>query len=393
MRFLLILATLTLAPLAIAGGLMAQENISDDAQQPAFRAAKERSLRAEQRSELLRQEASNADSATDRLIAQRAVLSAEIDAAEAQIATAAARFAIISRRQNAQQSQLNAQSEPVLRLNAALQQMAGKPTYLLMMQPGQREDYIHLRAVMATVQPAIMRQTSALRQQIATQNELQAQEAAALRSLRDARRQLKSRQAALLKLEGAKLEGDASGSTGALSANAAIAFEQAIAQGERARDIVGRIDNQRLSAAKAAELAALDGPFIRPGRADPQSLSERAYILPVAGKIVSGFSELTNTGYRERGMRLAVAEAARIIAPAAGRVTFAGRYRSYGQIVIIEHGKGWNSLITNLDSVQVAKGQKVDQGSLLGRAGKDAPEIGVELRKNGRFMDIAALLG
>ena len=388
MRFWLTLATLTLTPLAIAGGLMAQDNISDDAQQRAFRIAKERALRAEQRSELLRQEASNADSAADRFIAQRAVLSAEIDAAEAQIDTAAARFAIISRRQNAQQSQLNAQSEPVLRLNAALQHMAGKPTYLLMMQPGQREDYIHLRAVMATVQPAIMRQTSALRQQIAAQNELQAQEAAALKSLRDARRQLKSRQAAL-----AKLEGDASGSAGALSANAAIAFEQAIAQGERARDIVGRIDNQRLSAAKASELAALDGPFIRPGPSDPQPSGESAYILPVAGKIVSGFSELTNTGYRERGMRLAVAEAARIIAPAAGTVTFAGRYRSYGQIVIIEHGKGWNSLITNLDSVQVAKGQKVDQGSLLGRAAKDAPDIGVELRKNGRFMDISALLG
>lgn len=388
MRFWLTLATLILAPLAIAGGLMAQDTVSDDMQQRAFRAAKERALRAEQRSELLRQEASNADSATDRFIAQRAVLSAEIDAAEAQIATAAARVAIISRRQIAQQSQLNAQSEPVLRLNAALQQMAGKPTYLLMMQPGQREDYIHLRAVMATVQPAIMRHTSALRQQIATQNELQAQEVSALKSLRDARSRLKSRQAAL-----AKLEGGASGSTGALSANAAIAFEQAIAQGEQARDIVGRIDNQRLSAAKASELATLDGPSMRPGRADPQRLGENAYILPAAGSIVTGFSELTDTGYRERGMRLAVAQQARIIAPAAGTVTFAGRYRSYGQIVIIEHGKGWSSLITNLDSVQVAKGQKIDQGSLLGRAGKDAPEIGIELRKNGRFMDIAALLG
>lgn len=388
MRFWLTLATMALAPLAIAGALMAQDTVSDDAQQRTFRAAKERALRAEQRSELLRQEASNADSATDRFIAQRAVLSAEIDAAEAQIETAAARFAIMSRRQNAQQSQLNAQSEPVLRLNAALQQMAGKPTYLLIMQPGQREDYIHLRAVMATVQPAIMRQTSALRQQIATQNELQAQEVSALKSLRDARSRLKSRQAAL-----AKLEGGASGSAGALSANAAIAFEQAIAQGEQARDIVGRIDNQRLSAAKASELATLEGPFKRPGRADPQRSGETAYILPAAGNIVTGFSELTDTGYRERGMRLAVAQQARIITPAAGTVTFAGRYRSYGQIVIIEHGKGWSSLITNLDSVQVAKGQKIDQGSLLGRAGKDAPEIGIELRKNGRSMDIAALLG
>ena len=388
MRFWLTLATLILAPFAIAGGLMAQASVSDDAQQRAFRAAKQGALAAEQRSETLRQEAGNPDRATDRFLAQRAVLSAEIDAAEAQIDLAAARFAIISRRQKAQQSQLNAQSAPVLRLNAAFQHMAGKPSYFLMMQPGQREDYMHLRAIMATLQPAIMRQTSALRQQIAAQNELQGQEISALKSLRDARLQLKSRQAAL-----AKLEGDARGNTGALSANAAIAFEQAIAQGERARDIVGRIDSQRLSAAKASELAALDGPFIRPGRANPQPSGKSAYILPVAGRLLTGFGELSNTGYRERGLRLAVTQAARVMAPAAGTVTFAGRYRSYGQIVIIEHGQGWDSLITHLDSVQVIKGQKVDQGSLLGRAGKYAPEIGVELRKNGRFMDIAALLG
>lgn len=388
MRFWLSLAILICAPLAIAGSLLAQDYVPDDAQERVLRTAKDRALSAERRSELLRQEASNAQSTADRFIAQRAVLTAEIDAAEAQIETATVRFAIIARRQKAQQSQLNAQSEPVLRLNAALQQMAGKPTYLLMMQPGQRQDYIHLRAVMATVQPAIMRKTSALRQQIAAQSELQAQELSALKSLADARSRLTSRQTAL-----AKLAEDAGGAAGELSANAAIAFEQAIAQGEQARDIVGRIDNQRLSAAKASELAALEGPFMRPGRADRVGSANNVYVLPAQGKVVTGFSELTTTGYRERGMRLSVAPSARITAPAAGTVTFAGPYRSYGKIVIIEHGSGWNSLITNLDSVQVVKGQKVDQRGLVGRAGKDAPEIGIELRRNGRVMDIAALVG
>ena len=388
MRFWLSLAILICAPLAIAGSLLAQDYVPDDAQERVLRTAKDRALSAERRSELLRQEASNAQSTADRFIAQRAVLTAEIDAAEAQIETATVRFAIIARRQKAQQSQLNAQSEPVLRLNAALQQMAGKPTYLLMMQPGQRQDYIHLRAVMATVQPAIMRKTSALRQQIAAQSELQAQELSALKSLADARSRLTSRQTAL-----AKLAEDAGGAAGELSANAAIAFEQAIAQGEQARDIVGRIDNQRLSAAKASELAALEGPFMRPGRADRVVPANNVYVLPAQGKVVTGFNELTTTGYRERGMRLSVAPSARITAPAAGTVTFAGPYRSYGKIVIIEHGSSWNSLITNLDSVQVVKGQKVDQRGLVGRAGKDAPEIGIELRRNGRVMDIAALVG
>ena len=241
---------------------------------------------------------------------------------------------------------------------------------------------------MATVQPAIMRKTSALRQQIAAQSELEAQEVSALKSLRDARGRLTNRQSVL-----AAWEGDVLGNNAAMSANAAIAFEQAIAQGERARDIVGRIDNQRLSATKAAELAALDGPFIRPGHSEQGRSRSSAYILPAAGQVVAGFSELNVNGYRERGIRLAVNQAARIVAPAGGTISFAGRYRSYGHIVIIEHGKGWNSLITNLDSVEVTKGQKIDQGALLGRAGKNGPEIGVELRKNSRVMDIAAMLG
>lgn len=388
MRFVLTLAVLALAPLAVAGTLMAQDSTSLNAQQQALRDAKAKALAAERRSELLRQEASNAENTADRLVAQRAVLSAEIAAAEAQIEAANARIVIIGRRQQAQRAQLGQESEPMLRLNAALQQMTGRPTALMIAQPGKRDDYIHLRAVMATVQPEIVKRTSLLRQQIAVQNELRAQELVALKSLGDARSRLKSRRTAL-----ARLEGDARGKAGDLSADAAIEFEQAIAQGERARDIVGRIDTQRLSSERAAELAALDGPRLRQNAAPRQVANAKAYILPARGNVMSGFNELNTTGYRERGIRMAVRAASPVVAPAGGKISFAGRYRSYGQIVIIEHGSGWNTVITNLDAVQVAKGQLVTQGAVLGTAGDDAAEIGVELRKNGRVMDIAALLG
>jgi len=387
MRFAIALSVLALAPLGIAGALMAQ-SISPDAQQDALIEAKAKALKAERRSELLRQEASNATSTADRIVAQRAVLSAEIAAAEAQIEAANARIAIIARRQQAQRSRLGQESEPVLRLNAALQQMTSRPTALMIAQPGQRKDYIHLRAVMATVQPEIVKRTSALRQQIAVQNEYRSQELLALKSLGDARSRLQGRRTAL-----AKLEGDARGKAGDFSANAAIEFEQAIAQGERARDIVGRIDTQRLSGEKAAELAALEGPTLRPNIELRSASVSNAYILPARGAVVSGFNELNTTGYRERGVRMAVDPGTPIVAPAGGKVTFAGRYRSYGQIVIIEHGNGWNTVITNLDAVQVAKDQKVAQGAVLGTTGEESAEIGVELRKNGRVMDIAALLG
>lgn len=388
MRFRFILALSVLAPCAIAGGLMAQEAGSPDSEQQALRDAKERALIAERRSELLRQEASNADSTADRLVAQRAVLAAEISAAEAQIDAAKVRVAIIARRQQAQQSQLGAESKPILRLNAALQQMTGKPTALMMMQPGARADYIRLRAVMATVQPDIIRRTRILRQQIAGQAELRAQELGALKSLADARGSLKNRQASL-----ARLERDTRGKAGPLSADAAAEFEQAIAQGERARDIVGQISAQRAGSETASALAALDGPLLRLGDPSKSIVAPHgAYLLPARGKLLSGFNELTATGYRERGVRLSVTQATPVVAPAAGTISFAGPYRSYGRIVIIEHGNGWNSLLTHLDSLSVRKGQKVTQGAVLGDVGNASTELGVELRKNGRVVDVVALL-
>lgn len=386
MRFGLALLLLALAPLSVAGALMAQAEPSLGAQQQALRGAKAKATKAERRSEFLRQEASNAATAADRLVAQRAVLSAEMDAAAAQIEAANARIAIISRRQRSQRAQLGAESEPVLRLNAALQQMTGRPTALMMAQPGQRTDYIHLRAVMATVQPEIIRRTGALRQQIAVQNELRSQELVALKSLNDARSRLKSRRASL-----ARLEGDARGKAGDFSADAAIEFEQAIAQGERARDIVADIDTLRLSGEKAAALAALDGPILRSGAANPR-VTGSAYKIPANSNLVFGFNELNPTGYRERGLRLALPPSSAVAAPAAGRVTYAGSYRSFGQIVIIEHGGGWTTLVTSLASLNVAKGQSVAQGATLGQTRADRPEITLELRRNGRVMDIAALV-
>jgi len=79
--------------------------------------------------------------------------------------------------------------------------------------------------------------------------------------------------------------------------------------------------------------------------------------------------------------------------PRGERVPSLAFFPSLGRIFIIEHGNGWNSLITHLGRTQVTKGQAVKQGAVLGSATLDAPEIGIELRKNGRVMDIATILG
>lgn len=380
MRFFATIAALALAPMAMAAAL-AQTSAAD------LEEAKARASEASARAEDLRQEAATATDAADRLTAQRAAMSAEIDSASAEMAAANARLAIIAQRSREQRRLLAIQSEPMLRLNSALQAMTARPSALLFAQPGSRADYVHLRAVMATVRPEIERRTASIRQQIAAQNELRKQQMVALKSLKSAQGLLSNRRNEL-----AKLETVARKKAGGLSATAAVEYEQAIAQGEHARDLVAELDTERTGQERATSLAALDGPVLRPGSGIAKASKNGAYVLPEHGELIFGYKELNATGYRERGIRLAFDPGEDITAPAAGRISYAGPYRSYGNIIIIEHGSGWTTLLTNLGELYVSKGDRVVQGADLATAREENGDITIELRRNGRIMDIVAML-
>jgi septal ring factor EnvC (AmiA/AmiB activator) len=83
---------------------------------------------------------------------------------------------------------------------------------------------------------------------------------------------------------------------------------------------------------------------------------------------------------------------AQIIAPRRGQIVFAGPFRGYGQIVIIDHGSGWTSLVTNMSRLTVRVGQNVGDGAPIGRAGPGSPRVIVELRRAGQPVDITRLV-
>ncbi|MEO9130293.1 MAG: peptidoglycan DD-metalloendopeptidase family protein, partial [Sphingomonas sp.] len=88
------------------------------------------------------------------------------------------------------------------------------------------------------------------------------------------------------------------------------------------------------------------------------------------------------------------AKAAQVVAPAAGRIAYAGPFRGYGSIVIIDHGGGWTSLISGLGAVSTRVGERVGQGAPIGTAGSgDDPRVTIELRRRDRAVDMTPLLG
>lgn len=95
---------------------------------------------------------------------------------------------------------------------------------------------------------------------------------------------------------------------------------------------------------------------------------------------MTGFGAPLTAGL-SAGVTLAPRARAQVVAPAAGRVAFAGPYRGYGSIVIIGHAGGWTSLVTGLDSVDARVGDELVGGAPLGRAGPGRPAITLELRQ------------
>jgi len=93
------------------------------------------------------------------------------------------------------------------------------------------------------------------------------------------------------------------------------------------------------------------------------------------------------------GLTLAPRPGAQVVAPAAGRVAFAGPYRGYGRIVIIEHPGGWTSLVTGLARTTVAVGETLVAGAPLGIAAQSNPQVTLELRSAGEPVNPLRFVG
>ncbi len=365
-------------------------------EQRALLAAREQSERARQRSDALWRQAQSASSEAERIDIEAAALAARIQAAEADIKAARVRISIVGRLQRQQRARLAEKQGPVVRLTAALQMMTRKPTALTLVEPRSLDELIYIHSIMSSVLPEIERRTAGLRKEVQQGEKLRTQSARAIASLNESQQRLSARRKQLAGLAANKRV-----AASQFSDDTGIEQDRALALGEEARDILDLMDQIQRSGAVRESLADLDGPMLRPGqgRDSPANVRPRdpeianAYRLPVIGEIVTGLGEISDSGYRSRGLTIAVDPNAQIVAPAAGRIAYSGRYRGYGNILIIEHKAGWTTLITNMAAASVDVGEQVMQGAPVGRSGSDDPTVTIELRRNGRPIDIAALVG
>lgn len=363
----------------------------EEAEAQLARAARE-SRRAESRAARLTREAEAATEAATRTAREAAALAARIQQAEADIEVARARLSLTRAERAALTARLADQQEPTARLAAALQTASRRPLALSALQPGSLKEVVYVRAVLDSAVPQIRERTAGLRADLERGRALEADAARALKALRVSEADLRTRRQSLAALEGQQRLASRQARGAALRE-----AERALALAEEARDLDGLVARLDDIAAVRRELAALPGPVLRPKNlaaaletapaptrsASASAPPPRDFQLPVDGRTLTGFGARRASGLVSTGLELAPVAGAQVVAPASGRVAFAGPYRGFGRIVIIEHDGGWTSLVTGLARVDAEVGDSVIGGSPMGVAGgRDAP-VTFELRRGG----------
>jgi septal ring factor EnvC (AmiA/AmiB activator) len=235
--------------------------------------------------------------------------------------------------------------------------------------------------VSATV-PVIRSKTAALSLELERSGRLREAALAARARLRDRRNELDGRRAAFAALEREAIDVARRRGSRALGAgDVALALEERVEIAERSAP--SKIEAMRL----ANELAALGPVPLRP-IADRQGPALR-YRLPADAPVTDGVGAVSPSGVRSRGMTIATRRGAPLAVPASGTILFAGPFRDYDGVIIIDHGGGWKSVIVDAGT-RLQRGARVRIGEPLGIA---LGPVEVQLQHNGEMVSPALIAG
>lgn len=269
---------------------------------------------------------------------------------------------------------------------AALQRLSLQPPQALMLGPRRPVDTVRSAMLLRVAVPAVAARARGLRQEIEALRRMQddirgrrEEMAGAVLGLQAERDRL----GALVERKKGLQQTTAAEQRGAAERVAALAGE--------ARDMRDLLSRLAPPAAQPAATLRLERPTdIRPFPA------ERAGLTPPArGRLIGRYGEARDTDLYSRGITIETRPQAQVVAPYDGRIAFRGPFRGYGEILIIEHGGGYHTLLAGLGRIDAVVGQWLLGGEPVGVMGPSAggsPKLYVELRRGGQPINPAPWL-
>jgi len=317
---------------------------------------------------------------------------------------------------------LNSKKALLMEVLGALQRMGRNPPPALLVRPEDALSSVRSAILLGSVVPEVRSETEILLGQlqdlvrISTDIETQRSELSVeLASLASEEEKLN-----LLLIEKRKLAGVAQDKLAQESAKAA----ELAAQATSLNGLIASLEVEIESAQKAVEAARLaeierkkqeqeriaagkvfekNEAFSDPGRIAPaiSFVAAKGLLpLPVQGAQLASFGQNDGAGERTKGISLEARENARVVSPADAWVLYAGPFRSYGQLLIMNAGQGYHIVVAGMERINVQPGQFILVGEPIGTMGSQRiastglvdinttkPILYVEFRKDGNSID------
>jgi len=412
------------------GPVVPPEQLADRAAEKATRALElEETQRVLQSSGQAKSklEAEIASLRTDRTRLNAALIDTtnRLRSTEGRISAIEQRLSTLGQTEKAIRSSLDGRRGIIVEVLAALQRMGRSPPPAVLVRPEDMLEAVRASMLLGAVLPELRSETEALASDLSEL--LRLKTAAAVErdtlsrevtSLVEDRRRVallvEARQQDLTLVEQSARE-------------EAEKFAELAQKAQTLKDLISRLESSIEAASRAADdarkaevearLATVENQardtrekiaalaFRDPARLAPKiSFSEAKGLLPVpvSGNLIKGFNAVDSTGGTLKGHAYATRQGAIVSAPCDGWVAFAGPFRSYGQLLIINAGGGYYLLLAGMDRINVGVGQFLLAGepvALMGEAsqataasvGSDTsqPVLYVEFRKDGVSIDPA----
>ena len=270
---------------------------------------------------------------------------------------------------------------------AALQRLARMPTATLVAVPQSTDKTIRTAILLRAAVPELQRDAMSLGDDLRALTSLRDQISADKVALTDSLARLKAERKSLAALtsDKFKLLKNMKSAERAAAQKAARLSARAGNLRELLEKLSIRQNRPALRAPGSAPVALIPVPARKPAVTPPVTISRG--VLPAPGRVVTTFGAKMPNGTLSKGVFVVTRPSAAVVAPIPGRVVFAGQFRGYGNLVILELRDKGHALISGMSRIDAQVGDDVLVGEPLGEMTPStgtAPKLYFELRRRGR---------
>ena len=376
----------------------------------AIRAEQKRSLENEAK---LKREIETIGDDRRKLNAQLIEAAARVRGTEAEIAKSMEKLQPLDERERTLRASLDERRGVIAEVLAALQRIGRHPPPVMVVKPEDALEALRSAMLLGAVLPELRNETESLLADLAELARLRKGIAEArerldrdLKTLAD-----ESPRLTLLIAQRQKQQAEVENTLTTERARATQLGRQV----DNLKDLISSLERSLESANRTVRLAARPGDEKKaldsrpdltalkdPGRLAPAvafASAKKLLPLPVNGVRIREFGAPDGLGGSEKGLSIATRNGSQVTAPCDGWVVYAGPFRNYGQLLILNAGDGYHVLLAGMERISVDLGQFVVTGepvAVMGSraqatatiaAGSGQPVLYVEFRKDGTPVD------